>query len=214
MDIFVHYPNQLLQSFGNAKYSTSLSQLVSTLNDAYPKVLEIKISACTRIKKRVDSNEPCNEKYHNYDQFFQQNVAKHLGCVPIYLKQAKNNMKECNTKIKLKEAQYIIDNYDKFLSQFKKPCDEMLVLTSDSVDHSPIPKPRDIANKFVHAEKVYEEIQYTKAIGFESWLSNVGGFVGIFLGYSMMQFPELLLIFTSILSYEKRNRFRGNFHYS
>ena len=215
MDIFLHYPNQLIQSFGNAKYSTTLSQLVSTLDYTYPKVLEIKISQCKRIKKRVDSNEPCNEAIHNYDQYFQKNVATHLGCVPIYFKQAMNNdsdLKECSTKIKLKEAQYIIDNYDKFLSQFKKPCDEMLVLTSDSVDHNPIPKPSDIAINFVYAEKVYEEIQYTKAIEFVSWLSNVGGFVGIFMGHSMMQVPELLLVFTSIFSYERRNRFRGKFY--
>ena len=45
---------------------------------------------------------------------------------------------------------------------------------------------------------MYEEIRYIKALGFENWLSNVGGFVGIFLGYSMMQFPEMLLVFADI----------------
>ena len=87
----------------------------------------------------------------------------------------------------------------------------MMVLTIHSVNNNPNPKPKDIAIKFIYTEKVYEEIQYTKAIGFESWLSNVGGFVGIFLGYSMMQFPELLLFFTTIFNYERRNQFRSKF---
>ena len=43
--------------------------------------------------------------------------------------------------------------------------------------------------------KYYEEIEYSKDFGSESFISNLGGFIGIFLGYSMMQLPELLGIF-------------------
>ena len=212
MDIFIHYPNQLVQSLGKAKYSTSFSHLLSTLNGPDLKLLEIKLSECKRIKKRIDSNDPCSETIINYDQYFQQQVTKYLDCVPIYFKQAmenNSNIKECNSNIKLNEAQYIIDNFDKFLNQNKKPCDEMLVLTIDSVNNNPNPKPMDIAIKFIYTEKVYEEIVYIRAIGFESWLSNVGGFVGIFLGYSIMQFPEFLFFFVTVFNYERRYHFRG-----
>ncbi len=41
-------------------------------------------------------------------------------------------------------------------------------------------------------EKYYQEIEYVQDFGFESFWSGVGGFVGIFLGYSLMQFPEFL----------------------
>ena len=44
---------------------------------------------------------------------------------------------------------------------------------------------------FIYKDKYYEEIIYAKDFGPESFLSNVGGFVGIFLGYSMMQIPVL-----------------------
>ena len=44
---------------------------------------------------------------------------------------------------------------------------------------------------FIYEEKYYEEITYSKDFGFESFWSGMGGFVGIFLGYSMMQFPDL-----------------------
>ena len=107
------------------------------------------------------------------------------------------------------EAQYIIDNFDKFLNLIEKPCDDMLVLTIDSVDNNPNPKPSDIAIKFVYSTQLYEEIQYIRAIGFESWLSNVGGFVGIFLGYSMMQFPDILLFLATVFNYERTVQLRG-----
>ena len=82
-------------------------------------------------------------------------------------------------------------------------------MSIDSINHNPIPIPDDIAIKFLYTEKMYEEIRYIKAIGFENWLSNVGGFVGIFLGYSMMQFPEFLLFFANVLNHERKKQFRG-----
>ena len=212
LDVFVHYPNQLLQSFGKTKYSTSFSHLLSTLNDTNPRVLQIKISECKRLRKRINSNEPCSKKIQNYDQYLQEKVVEHLECVPVYFKQVMSNhskIKDCDSKSKLMEAQYIIDNFDKFLNHYEKPCDDMLVLTIDSVDNSPNPKPTDIAIKFVYSTQLYEEILYTRAIGFESWLSNVGGFVGIFLGYSMMQFPDILLFFATVFNYERKVQFKG-----
>ena len=37
------------------------------------------------------------------------------------------------------------------------------------------------------------KIKYEKLMGFEAWLSNVGGFIGIFLGYSMIQVSEFFI---------------------
>ena len=41
-------------------------------------------------------------------------------------------------------------------------------------------------------DKYYEEITEIKDFGFEDFISGLGGFIGIFLGYSLMQIPELL----------------------
>ena len=53
---------------------------------------------------------------------------------------------------------------------------------------------------------MFEETQYSKAVEFQNWLSNVGGFVGIFLGYSLMQLPELF-IFILELNVLRKYRF-------
>ena len=36
------------------------------------------------------------------------------------------------------------------------------------------------------------EIKEIKDFGFEDFISSLGGFIGIFLGYSMFQIPQLL----------------------
>ena len=46
--------------------------------------------------------------------------------------------------------------------------------------------------KFSYQEQQYQELKYSADFDFETFVSNIGGFVGIFLGYSMMQFPQVL----------------------
>ena len=157
-----------------------------------------------RLKKRHDSNEPCNRNIQNYDQFLMQKISEKLmneiGCLPIYLKSHLSNqtgLTSCISAEDLREAYNIMDNVKAILEDNEFPCDEMLTLSIDSINNNPNPIPEDISIKFIYSERVYEEIKYIQAIGFENWLSNVGGFVGIFLGYSMMQFPEFLLIFSA-----------------
>ena len=45
---------------------------------------------------------------------------------------------------------------------------------------------------FVYMEDFYQEIINVRDFGFESFWSGIGGFVGIFLGYSLLQIPDLL----------------------
>ena len=91
------------------------------------------------------------------------------------------------------------------MSRYEQPCEELLILAIDSINNNPTPIPDDMAIKFLYTEKGYAEIRYIRAIGFENWLSNVGGFVGIFLGYSMMQIPEFLLF--SLIAFKRKRPF-------
>ena len=91
----------------------------------------------------------------------------------------------------------------------EKPCNEMIILSHDNIDDEPSPKPNDIAIKFIYTERIYEEIKYNKAMGPEGWISNVGGFVGIFLGYSMLQIPEILACFIGFFQRQKFKKLKG-----
>ena len=46
--------------------------------------------------------------------------------------------------------------------------------------------------KLIYRDRQYEEIRFSRGFGFESYWSGIGGFVGIFIGISIMQFPALL----------------------
>ena len=61
----------------------------------------------------------------------------------------------------------------------------------------------------INADKSYQEIVNIQEFSFESFWSAVGGFLGMFLGYSLLQLPELLgnipVLFGKMTSYLKKD---------
>ena len=51
-------------------------------------------------------------------------------------------------------------------------------------------------------DETYQEILNVKSFNVEALWSSIGGFVGIFLGYSLMQVPELIF---NTVRYFKQN---------
>ena len=86
----------------------------------------------------------------------------------------------------------------------------MLLLSIVSINDEPTPRLKDISLAFFYPDKTYEEIQYSRMMGFDGWLSNVGGFIGIFLGYSLLQIPDILVFIIGLFQHEKVKTFYGN----
>ena len=199
IQVFIHAPDQLVKSLYKPKYESSLSHFTSTLKTTSskgPKILEFKISQVQQLRKRFDSNTPCNVDVSDYDRYYKQQISQRLGCVPPYwwkMVSDDSQLKQCITPTKLADAHRIINDPKSDFNLTEFPCTEMNLLGIDSINYEPDPQPRDTSIAFIYTEKTYEEITYSRMMGFDGWLSNVGGFIGIFLGYSMMQAPELLI---------------------
>ena len=192
IDVFVHYPNQLIRTLGKAKFSDTFSHLQSILNGTTPKVLEFKLTESKRIKKRHDSNEKCNPNIENYDQYLQQKIAEKLveetGCVPIYWKVLLSNeggFDVCQSPTELKKTFRLLQGIEKHITSFEKPCDEILVLSIDSINNNPIPIPYDIAIKFLYTEKCMKKSDtlILKKLGYEmAYYQNILGFIYKYFG--------------------------------
>ena len=194
IEIFVHYPGQLIKSFDNPRFAS----LLSDYKQDQP--LEITLSQSTVLKKRPDSNSPCNDAIDDYDAHLVSELSKFLGCIPPYWKGriiAGLQLEECKSQHKLKEAYHYIQNYNYHFDSLDTPCLDMFL--SVTYNWQPIKKDGDSEIKFVYDEKFYEEIEYTRNLNLEGFISSVGGFVGIFLGYSIMQFPAFLAELSVVL---------------
>ena len=188
--IWVHYPNQLLRSFHKPVFESTIGEVASKQGGD---LITVKIPQQTVVRKRSSSNVPCNKDLVEDDKKLQKQIIDLIKCVPIYWRQgAGANMpyKECDTAAKLQRAFYYIKNYKNIFSTYEPPCVSM-------VDWSTVSRVEknqwnQLRIEFLYMATTYKEITNVESFGFESFVSGLGGFVGIFLGYSILQLPELL----------------------
>ena len=80
-----------------------------------------------------------------------------------------------------------------FLKRFVQPCDEIQTLTYNIKEFG-TDKRSPVDNKaslfFVFKSTKYKEIQHIPAFDVESLIGNMGGYVGLFLGFAFWQAPD------------------------
>ena len=99
-------------------------------------------------------------------------------------------LETCLTPNQLKKIHYYLENYKSILSTYDPPCLDMSLV--GMVDTNSRQQGKHFGIKVRYTEGNYQHIENVKEFSFESFWSGVGGFVGIFLGYSLMQLPELV----------------------
>ena len=189
--IIIHHPRHLMRSFDNPTFQYTFLDYYNYNRD---KILEVMISHVSVIRKRSDSNTPCNPDIQNDDLYLQLETIKKVGCIPIYWKQMipkeQQAFNVCRTTQEMKEAYELVRNYKELLFSYDPPCVEMSLIGSykPSVNQ----RRNQFGVKIRYTERKYQEIENAKDFNFETFFSSVGGFVGIFLGYSLLQVPEFI----------------------
>ena len=185
--ILIHYPGQLLRSFDKPKYRSTLESYVKD------RLLELQISDVTTLRKRSDSNVRCNESLSNDDDRIRQEIIKEAGCIPPYWRKTiplSDGINVCRLPEQLKDVSKYIDNYKYYLSTYDPPCVEMTTMVTVNKDSTQ--KRNEFKIKFTYTENVYQEIVNSESFDFTTCFSGVGGFVGIFLGFSLRDMPNIL----------------------
>ena len=197
VDILIHYPDQLMRYLGSPLLA--LNPL-----DMKDNKYQIKISHSTVLQKRFTKNQPCVEN-DDYDSYLQEAVINKIHCIPpfwMYKRNFSSNIKECTSIEKLEEINnVIVDIYKNKLdyntsalkrTDINPPCLDMF----NSIVWNKFKHRKLDANialiEISYLENYYEGIKQVEDFGVQDFVSNVGGFIGIFIGYSMMQIPELL----------------------
>ena len=206
--VFVHHPGQLMRSFHRPVFE-------SMMRDFPMYSLKITVGKVSILRKRASSNVPCDERLDDDDAKFQETLIKYANCTPVYWRRhqvddlSQNN---CKSKKDLQIANVLIQEYRTVLKSYHSPCNQMEVFCKYDKEERNLGDDRNV--KFLYADTVYEEIQNTKSFDLESFVSGVGGFIGIFLGYSILQLPELLGLVATLMNNLKQGRRPGEYYIS
>ena len=143
----------------------------------------MKISHITTLRKRPDSNIPCNDMAEDDDRKFQSQIINRIGCVPLYWNYIRfhhKGFRSCMSPKDVKRANHYIQNYRDVLSSYDPPCIEMKTLVTVTRDEVQFKQEGQIRVTFI--DKTYQEIENVQDFSFETFWSSLGDFIGIFLG--------------------------------
>ena len=189
--IIVHYPGHLIRNFDKPSFRSILGSYINN------KQLELKISRVTKLSKRPDSNVKCNPDLENDDEQYLKEVVNGLKCVPPYwshlqgiAKLSTEMLRVCKTPEMLQNATNYVKHFKQVLGSYESPCVDMKSMVTFSRELDQLQ--RQFLIKVVYPETVYQEIKNVRDFTFETFWSTAGGYLGFFLGYSLLQIPELL----------------------
>jgi hypothetical protein len=179
------------------------------------------ISQVTLLKSRHDAKTTCNVDLEDEDAKIMETLMndESLGCVPLYWR-GFNNIglrDQCNETSQYKyisQETSNFTNFEKFRKRFEPPCEEMIIVTNIQIKKGREVQQKDFNGgidgtfngtlsedeiglyldlQFSNVNDRYQIIENNRGFTGESCWAGIGGFVGIFIGISLMQVPEILL---------------------
>ena len=76
--------------------------------------------------------------------------------------------------------------------KYKMPCNKMSSTVTRHMKPAKEDDEKTFNLEFNYLEDTYQEVFNQKDFGLEMLGSSIGGFIGMFLGYSLLQCPELI----------------------
>ena len=196
--IHAHYPGQLIRNtktyLMNIKVSDQM-ELKRRLNQYM-----IRISGVTLMRFRDTANDACDPTVIDDDAEWKKRVVKKAGCSPPYWNNNSINHGEHNEICSSKEELALIQKYlprnDKFLAHeifktYRKPCNKMII--SNSILNNYYEKQKTLMIKITLQDEFYHEILNTRDFGMADLWASIGGYVGVFCGYSVLHATDYLI---------------------
>ena len=200
--VYIHYPGQGLRTFFKRfQMQEVFGAVLSPKKVRLPSNVMFQLSGIKLLRKRTDGNDHCKEDNLDDARIFEQMINQ-SACVPTYWKQFKpQNLDVWNCK-----------NISMLSDLRNRINDSIEWKRKDIVGHSPVPcqqmsyginmeregkagssDPREpFRVRFVYLDEHYLEIQNERDFGWDMCWANIGGYVGLFLGISLLHVSELL----------------------
>ena len=161
-------------------------------------------------KLRNTEGHPCEPKISQYDEVLVSDIFSNISCKPYYIQDNFKQFDSCsdvNDVVKLNGFLDIENTFSKFKGFHKKPCANLALTyqqkTKDMEGYYVNKTVNGVTKKFYKLKLEYwitflmDEIKLVTQIqAYPLWSfgAELGGYIGMFLGISLMQVPYLLNI--------------------
>ena len=170
--------------------SSSGRQGITVFHDFHVRKIEV-------LKKRPNAVIPCNETINDNDKVYKEALIKEVGCVPSYWKSFFDNGKDeylpdCNTRAQFERMSNMLPmmfentNLLNGSRLYTPPCKEMKISTTINKRNERTVDHRLWLGFYYDADEFLEIVNNEAYSSYDLW-SQIGGIIGIFLGYSILQ---------------------------
>ena len=185
---FLHSPNQFLTAGNTLKLMFPLRKA----NDSY--IMRFKIRGVEYIRRRNKRSYPCIENWKNYDSVILEEHARKIGCTPPY-HDSIDGIPVCSTKNQIAASKFSL-RFDDYGTQ--PPCEGIeriyYSFEENSLDGTEyLNKGYFWVGPYIYDPK-FKDIKQKRAIDFHGLIGYIGGYIGLFLGYSIIQIPDFLSV--------------------
>ena len=177
LSVYVHQKGKLMRA------AMQNSELISPHDYKHGFFRYYDINDIEVLRRRSDSNIPCDEELIDEDGLFLKKIMTDAKCVPTFWEPFFNNTTWTTNFPKCKNSRQYRKIYLAFLSRLSKigkdyvqPCTKMKVSVVTRDRNS---QPGQLKLYFLYNQDVYKEIVNTRAFTVETLLGQIGGFVGI-----------------------------------
>ena len=210
MWFFIHPPNQLIRRVGWNKLNTATARVkIQSKYDRASNLVEIFLVSLKTIKRRNKSGENCNEDLQDDDNQWIQQLYSNLGCIPVYWNKKLDGWKTefipkiCETIAEYNKAFNFTQNYWNITMQYDPPCKHLISQAYATIRSSllagvlqrrvdELNSKRQIFLRIRYKVSDYEEVTNERLFNEWDLFSQVGGTIGLLLGFSFLQLPDAL----------------------
>ena len=184
---FVHYPNQLLRTSPLTVEHLKHAGVIS--GNLIKK--QFWIDNLEVLRRRNTMNSPCFEDSKQWDQYVFSQMLDRTNCRPP---QWSNEKLICQDNDSMQKLNIVHENNPDFIGQFTEPCDEVQSV-SYNVEEFNRPQNTTLNTSteimFLFKYGKYKDILHVRSFNVESLIGNMGGYIGLFLGFAIWQAPDI-----------------------
>ena len=159
--------------------------------------VRIDVTGISLLRLRPSAKDRCNSELENDDFEWMKKVVAKVGCIPSYWKFLKlDNNVPCNHTYQYKNftnffARVKRNNVNDVFDEYSPPCTRMRILTS--IKFLDYYKKNKTRIDFRYLTREFEEIRNVRDFDLETMIGNIGGYVGMIMGISILQISYFLV---------------------
>ena len=191
---FFHLPGQHFRSYFDKKYSWQDRTGKSRNFDMFYTIKNIEV-----LKRRNKYFIPCSDNWMNDAEMVMHEMMNKVGCKPAHWK-IDTTLNICSSSEQMSKFKW--PSYHD-LESFAPPCLEIAKLQDEYEEMDVVSKSNNLTEEIQQnswfritlyfPETCFKQISQAQAYDIESFVGNAGGYLGLFLGYSLVCIPRLVI---------------------